>query len=406
MNRSIPTSTRARAVFAVSATAAALLVLSGCVANNPAASDDADATALTVDSSASDCAISASEAPSGNVSFSIENTGDQVTEFYLLADDELRIIGEVENIGPGISRDLVVQVKPGDYYTVCKPGMVGDGIGKAAFTVTDSGVDLAADGDDSELVDAAAVNYVAYIKNQVEGLVTSTTTFLDAYRAGDDDTARALYAPTRAAYERIEPVAESFGDLDPKIDFREADVEEGTEWTGWHRIEKDLWQPTADDNGGEAYVPLSTDERNRFADLLEEDTASLNDAVHESDYTVSIDAISNGAIGLLDEVASGKITGEEEIWSHTDLWDFQANLEGARVAYEGVRDIVEPKDADLVKQIDDEFASLEDQLAAYGSLDAGFTYYNDLTTEQVKDLADGVNALSEPLSKLTAVLVG
>jgi len=406
MNRSIQAPTRARAVFAVSATAAALLVLSGCVANNPTSDDDAGATALTVDSSSSDCAVSASEAPSGNVSFSIENTGDQVTEFYLLADDELRIVGEVENIGPGISRDLVVQVKPGDYYTVCKPGMVGDGIGKAAFTVTDSGVDLAADGDDAELVDAAATNYVAYIKNQVEGLVTSTTTFLDAYRTGDDETARALYAPTRAAYERIEPVAESFGDLDPKIDFREADVEEGTEWTGWHRIEKDLWQPTADENGGETYVPLTTDERNRFADLLEEDTASLNDAVHESDYTVSIDTISNGAIGLLDEVASGKITGEEEIWSHTDLWDFQANLEGARVAYEGVRDIVEPKDADLVAQIDDEFASLEDQLAAYGSLDAGFTYYNDLTTEQVKDLADGVNALSEPLSKLTAVLVG
>jgi len=406
MNRSIQTPTRARAVLALSVTAAALLALTGCVANAPAASDDADATALTVDSSASDCAISASEAPSGNVSFSIENTGDQVTEFYLLADDELRIVGEVENIGPGISRDLVVQVKPGDYYTVCKPGMIGDGIGKAAFTVTDSGVDLASDGDDSELVDAAAANYVAYIKNQVEGLVTSTTTFLDAYRAGDDATARSLYAPTRAAYERIEPVAESFGDLDPKIDFREADVEEGTEWTGWHRIEKDLWPPAAADNGGEAYVPLTTDERNRFADLLETDTASLNDAVHESDYTVSIDAISNGAIGLLDEVASGKITGEEEIWSHTDLWDFQANLEGARVAYEGVRDIVEPKDGELVSQIDDEFASLEGQLAAYGSLENGFAYYGDLTTEQVKDLADGVNALSEPLSKLTAVLVG
>jgi iron uptake system component EfeO len=406
MNSPIHAQTSARTVFAVSVTAAALLVLSGCVANNPAASDDADATALSVDSSASDCAVSASEAPSGNVSFSIENTGDQVTEFYLLADDELRIVGEVENIGPGISRDLVVQVKPGDYFTVCKPGMIGDGIGKAAFTVTDSGADLAAEGDDSELVDAAAANYVAYIKNQVEGLVTSTTTFLDAYRAGDDDTARALYAPTRAAYERIEPVAESFGDLDPKIDFREADVEEGTEWTGWHRIEKDLWQPSADDNGGEAYVALTPDERARFADLLEEDTAALNDAVHESDYTVSIDAISNGAIGLLDEVASGKITGEEEIWSHTDLWDFQANLEGARVAYEGVRDIVEPKDSDLVAQIDDEFASLEGQLAAYGSLETGFKYYTELTTEQVKDLADGVNALSEPLSKLTAVLVG
>jgi iron uptake system component EfeO len=402
MNRS--TATPARAVFAASVSAAALLVLSACVANTPAATGGTES--LTVDSSATACSVSASEAPSGSVSFSIENTGDQVTEFYLLADDELRIVGEVENIGPGITRDLVVQAKPGDYYTVCKPGMVGAGIGKAAFTVTDSGADLAADGNDKELVDAAAENYVAYIKNQVETLVTSTTTFLDAYRAGDDETARALYAPTRASYERIEPVAESFGDLDPKIDFREADVEEGTEWTGWHRIEKDLWQPSAGDNGGEAYVPLTADERTRFADLLEEDTAALNDAVHEDDYTVSIDAISNGAIGLLDEVASGKITGEEEIWSHTDLWDFQANLEGARVAYEGVRDIVEPKDAKLVAQLDEEFASLEALLAGYGSLDAGFTYYTDLSTEQVKELADGVNALSEPLSKLTAVLVG
>jgi len=404
MNRSTATPIRSRAVYAVAVSAAALLALSACVPKNTA--DTADATALTVDSSASACTISATEAPSGAVSFSIENTGDQVTEFYLLADDELRIIGEVENIGPGITRDLVVQAKPGDYFTVCKPGMVGAGIGKAAFTVTDSGVDLAGSADDQELIDAAAVNYVAYIKNQVEGLVTTTTVLLDAYRAGDDETARSLYAPTRAAYERIEPVAESFGDLDPKIDFREADVEEGTEWTGWHRIEKDLWPPAAADNDGEEYAPLSTEERNRFADLLEEDTAALNDAVHEADYTVSIDAISNGAIGLLDEVASGKITGEEEIWSHTDLWDFQANLEGARVAYEGVRDIVEPKDPELVEQIDAEFTSLEDELAVYGSLDSGFVYYTELSTEQVKDLADGVNALAEPLSRLTSVLVG
>jgi iron uptake system component EfeO len=120
---------------------------------------------------------------------------------------------------------------------------------------------------------------------------------------------------------------------------------------------------------------------------------------------VSIDAISNGAIGLLDEVASGKITGEEEIWSHTDLWDFQANLDGARVAYDGVRDIAKAKNASLVKTIDARFTALEKQLAGYGSLRTGFTYYNELTPAQVKSLADGVNALGEPLSKLTAALV-
>jgi len=386
------------------ASAALLLSLAACVPNNP--TSETGTNALTVESSADACTVSSSEAPSGSIAFTISNATDEVTEFYLLAEDGLRIVGEVENIGPGIERDLVVQAKPGTYYTVCKPGMVGDGIGKTAFTVTDSGTELAETGDDAEAVALAATNYVAYVKNQVEGLVTSTTTFLDAYRAGDDDLARSLYPTTRAAYERIEPVAESFGDLDPKIDFREADVPEGTEWTGWHRIEKDLWQPTAKDNGGEEYVPLTTDERNRFADLLETDTAALNDAVHATDYTVSIDAISNGAIGLLDEVASGKITGEEEIWSHTDLWDFQANLEGARVAYEGVRDIVEPKDAELVAQLDGEFTELETLLAGYGSLEDGFTFYNDLSTEEVKSLSDGVNALGEPLSKLTAVLVG
>jgi iron uptake system component EfeO len=394
-----------RVALGLATSAIALLALSACVPNNPTGGSS-DSPALTVTSSADACEVSTSEAPSGTLAFNVTNSGTQVTEFYLLADDGLRIVGEVENIGPGISRDLVVQARPGDYFTVCKPGMIGEGIGKTAFTVTDSGADLAGSGDDAEEVETAATNYVAYVKDQIETLVPATTVFLDAYRAGDDETARSLYATTRASYERIEPVAESFGDLDPKIDFREADVEEGVEWTGWHRIEKDLWPPAAEDNGGEEYVALTTDERNYFADLLETDTATLNDAVHEDDYTVSIDAISNGAIGLLDEVASGKITGEEEIWSHTDLWDFQANLEGARVAYEGVRDIVEPKDPDLVAEIDEQFTSLETLLGGYGSLETGFTYYNELTTEQVKELADGVNALGEPLSRLTAVLVG
>ena len=408
MNRSTATPIRSRAVYAVALSAAALLALSACVPNNTA--ETADATALTVDSSASDCTVSATEAPSGAVSFSIENTGDQVTEFYLLADDELRIIGEVENIGPGITRDLVVQAKPGDYYTVCKPGMVGAGIGKAAFTVTDSGADLAGSADDQELIDAAAVNYVAYIKDQVGQLVTGTQTFVDAYTSDtpspDGKTAAELYAITRANYERIEPVAESFGDLDPAIDFREADVPAEDEWTGWHRIEKDLFPPTAAENGGAEYVPLTADERSYYADKLVADTQLLYDAVNDPDYTVTIDAISNGAIGLMEEVASGKITGEEEIWSHTDLWDFQANLEGAKVAYEGVRDIVETKDPELVSTLDERFASLQETLAAYGTLEGGFTYYDELTPEQVKELADGVSALGEPLSQLTATLVG
>ncbi|KQP55920.1 iron uptake system protein EfeO [Agreia sp. Leaf283] len=391
---------KATAVITTIGAAATLLALTGCVPN----ASPSDSAAITVDSSADACTVSTNTASSGTLRFEVTNSGDQVTEFYLLADDGLRIVGEVENVGPGISRDLVVQAQPGDYFTVCKPGMIGDGIGNAAFAVTGDKVKLA--GDEQEQVDAAATNYVAYIKDQVAQLVTGTDTFLAAYLAGDDETARATYATTRANYERIEPVAESFGDLDPEIDFREADVAPDDEWTGWHRIEKDLFPPAAADNGGVEYVALTPEERSYYADKLKENTQQLYDAVHASDYTVTIDAISNGAIGLLEEVASGKITGEEEIWSHTDLWDFQANLEGARVAYEGVRDIVETKDPELVKTLDTRFGDLEQQLAAYGSLDKGFVYYDELTPAQVKELADGVNSLSEPLSELTSTLVG
>jgi len=375
--------------------AVALLALTGCVANNPGG---ADSTALTVDSSASDCAVSASEAPSGNVVFTVSNSGDQVTEFYLLADDGLRIVGEVENIGPGIERNLVVQARPGDYFTVCKPGMIGAGIGKSAFTVTDSGKDFALDGDLADQVDAANANYKSYVKDQVENLVVGTEDFADAYKAGKDDEARALYAPTRVFWERIETVAESFGDLDPSMDLREADLEEGQDWTGWHAIEKDLWPQEAE----AGFVAYDQAKRDALADRLVSDTNTLYTNVQDLEFT--LDQQANGAIGLLDEVATGKVTGEEEFWSHTDLWDFQANIDGAKVLYAGIRDILIDKDADLADQLDEEFDALQVLLDAQKNGD-GFTLYTDLTEDEIRAFSDQVNALGEPLSKLTGVLV-
>jgi iron uptake system component EfeO len=380
--------------FAAAATVAAL-ALTGCVANNAGDSTD---TTISVDSSANDCAVSASEAPSGNLVFSVTNSGDQVTEFYLLGDDGLRIVGEVENIGPGITRELVVRAKPGDYFTVCKPGLTGEGVGKAAFTVTDSGTDLSFSGDIAERIEAANANYKGYVTGQIEKLVVGTEKFADAYIAGDDDTARALYAPTRVFWESVETVAESFGDLDPRMDLREADLEDGQEWTGWHAIEKDLWPAEAED--GFAAYDQST--REALATQLVTDTTTLHSNVQDLEFT--LDQQTNGAIGLLDEVASGKVTGEEEFWSHTDLWDFQANIDGARVLYDGVRDILVEKDADLAATLDAEFDELQSLLDAQKVGD-GFRLYTELSTSEIRAFSDQVNALAEPLSRLTAVLV-
>ncbi|WP_104089284.1 iron uptake system protein EfeO [Cryobacterium sp. N19] len=369
-------------------------LLSGCVANNPAATH----TALTVDSSATDCAVSANEAPAGSIRFSVTNSGDQVTEFYLLAKDGLRIVGEAENIGPGLSRDLVVQLDAGSYFTACKPGMTGDGVGKAEFTATKTDAAATVDVDLAAQIVTANTNYGSYVSDQIDQLVTGTDAFAAAYSAEDDDTARSLYASTRVHWERVETIAESFGDLDPKLDLREADLEEGQNWTGWHAIEKDLWPQDAE----AGFVAYTADQRAALTEQLVADTATLHEKVEGLTFTLSQQT--NGAIGLLDEVATGKVTGEEEIWSHTDLWDFQANVDGAKVLYDGVRPILLKTDADLAASLDTEFGSLQALLDAQRVGD-GFTLYTDLTPAEIRALADQVNALGEPLNQLTAALV-
>ena len=123
------------------------------------------------------------------------------------------------------------------------------------------------------------------------------------------------------------------------------------------------------------------------------------------DLTYTVDAIANGAKGLLDEVATGKVTGEEEYWSRTDLWDFQANVDGARVAWQGLHELLERKDAALDARIATRFAELQALLDADESPVKGSSSYDTLSKAQVKELSDAVNALSEPLSKMAGAVL-
>lgn len=387
---------RLRAPLAVLALAP--LALASACTENADPSDTGDPRVLSVASTDDGCELSSTEAPAGTLTFDVTNGGDEVTEFYLLDADGLRILGEVENVAPNTSAKLTVNAAAGSYVTACKPGMVGDGI-RGDFTVDDSDEAPADAASDSELVEQAQTNYAAYVEDQADQLLAGTTEFAALVEARDDEAARALYPQARQHWERIETVAESFGTLDPEMDLREADLEPGQEWTGWHVLEKDLWPQDATD-----YTPLTDEQRATLADKLVADTETLVELVNAPDMTYPIDFIANGSRGLLDEVATGKITGEEEAWSHTDLWDFQANVDGARVAYEGVRPIVLENDADLAAQLDEEFADLQTLLDAQREGD-GFVSYDTVGEDQRGELSDAVNALSEPLSRLTAAVV-
>jgi len=400
--------TRRALPAAVAATALTALALTGCVAKSELAQ------AIAVDLSDDACAVATATAPAGAVTFSLTNSGSDVNEFEILADDQLRIVGEKENVTPGQTVDFTAQLEPGTYYTACKFQQVGAPVGLAEFTVT--GEASAVSADEQELSDQAVTEYLAYVRSQTSELLPLVQQLADAYAAGDDEAARALFAKARVPYERIEPTAEAFGDLDPKIDFREVDaVADGLDWTGFHRIEKDLWAPKPGElnsDGQDAlkdWAPSTPEERKAYADGLVADVTQLHELVTDPAFAVSLADISNGAIALLDEVAAGKITGEEDWWSGTDLSDVAANVQGAGVAFGAVRALAESKGDEgttLAAEIDGRFAALEDELAKYGSLDAGFVDYATLTDADKKALSDRVNALAEPLSQLTATVLG
>ncbi|WP_066937458.1 iron uptake system protein EfeO [Microtetraspora fusca] len=352
-------------------------------ADTTASGDAGKPGKITVAASDTECKVGAAELPAGTSTFAITNNGSKVTEFYVYAGGD-RVMGEVENIVPGLTREVMVELPAGTYETACKPGMVGKGI-RNPLKVTGEHKPLS---EDAKLSEATA-SYKRYIKTQSETLLAKTQEFVDAVKAGDIDKAKQLYPVARTYWERIEPVAEIFGDLDPAIDARENDVEKGEEWTGFHRLEKDLW------------VKKDVSEDGPIADKLMTDIKTIVEKANEA--TISPLLLGNGAKGLLDEVATGKITGEEDRYSHTDLWDFDANLQGSKAAVQALRPVLEERDPALVKTLDEKFAAAEAALEAHRSGD-GWKLHTDLSKDDLKKLSDVINALSEPISRIASTV--
>jgi iron uptake system component EfeO len=347
--------------------------------------DGGTAAASTIPVAASDdaCDVDVSELEAGTHEFAVTNSGSKVTEFYVYAEGD-RVMAEVENIAPGLSRELLVELPAGEYEAACKPGMIGDGI-RNALTVTGEAATLSED----ESLAQAAEDYQRYVQSQTAALTEQTTAFVEAVKAGDVEGAKALFPVARTYWERIEPVAEIFGDLDPRIDGREGDQAEGEDFTGYHRIEQALWE-TGD-----------VADMGPYADQLLADVEEIVALANET--TLDPLQLANGAKALLDEVATGKITGEEDRYSHTDLWDFAANLEGSQAAVQALRPYLEEADTDLVAEIDERFASTEAELEQYRSGD-GWMLHDQLTQEQLKGLSDSITALTESVSQVAAVV--
>lgn len=238
----------------------------------------------------------------------------------------------------------------------------------------------------------AAKEYRKYTNEQLDQFLKGTEEFVSAIKADDIEKAKFLYPKVRMYYERSEPVAEAFGDLDPKIDARLADMKEEKKedkWTGYHKIEKSLYQENKID-----------EMTKKDADQLLKDAKELDAKIDTLDITPKL--MLQGSVDLLNEVSTSKITGEEEIYSHTDLYDFKANIEGAQKIYELFKSELEKKDKKLSSTIMDNFNKVNQLLNKYKN-NNGYKDYSAVTKEDRKALSDAVNSLGEPLSKMAVI---
>jgi iron uptake system component EfeO len=319
------------------------------------------------------------EAPAGPITFEAQGDSAKVTEIEVL--DGETILGEKENLTEGLTGSFSLTLEEGEYTLRCNGGSEGDGtlkvIGKLAATT-------------SPEVEKAIAQYRGYLERNTDELVAKTQPFVAAVLSGDVARAKSLYAAARIPYERIEPVAESFGDLDPRIDARANDVPPG-EFGGFHRIEKALWE----EQTAKGMAPVA---KQLLADVEELRAKVKSVKLHAVQ-------IANGANELLGEVSASKITGEEERYSHIDLVDFEANVEGAQVAFESVEPLLSAKDPKLAKEIEADFESVYAALEPYRRGD-GFVSYEALTDADTRKLALTIDTLAEKLSQVPAQIVG
>ena len=389
----------------ISLAVATPLILAGCT-------DKADEDAIKVTSTKTECDLGTDEAETGDVDFSVTNNGNKVTEFYVYGNNN-RVLGEVENIGPGVTGNLTVEITdPGTYTVACKPGMVGSGIRKDLNVTGDKKEKSQAPAD----VNAARERYLDYVRGELDGLVSQTTGFVAKVKSDDLDGARDMFGQVRTFYERIEPVAESFPDLDPKIDMRWDDTEGGTtEFTGFHRVERYLWPPQASEIGdkpGQVSPADAADAKDKdnaqsigvIADGLLADVTTLKNELDKPDFSFETRMFVAGPQAPNCEVAPTNDDGAEDPYPPTHTWEFSANVDGSETLIAELQPIISGKDQALMDKITEQFNGLRTTLDKYREGD-GYITYTNVTAEQRKELSNQIDALSATLSKVPGLVL-
>ncbi|MCB8881556.1 EfeM/EfeO family lipoprotein [Acidisoma cellulosilytica] len=342
------------------------------------------------------CLVDFDQVKAGPITFTVTNqTATAITEVEIQSDN--RILGEKENLAPGLPAVALTLTLGGGAYQIYCPGA---GQELQPFTVTGK-VAPAATGTTAQLLQDGTIGYAKYVAGVAASMVDAVKILKADIDAGDLAKARAEYPLARPFYERIESDVDSFvlpgfkatdnaGSLDYLIDMRASALDPKVGWHGFHAIERDLFQ----NNAITAETKAQAAELLTHVEMLAKITPTL---------TYKPEDLANGAADLLEEVQTTKVTGEEEDFSHIDLLDFAGNVEGAQQAFAFLEPGMMKIDPDLTARVQGEFAKVNAMLDTYRDKSQPGGY--ELYTAQVKaadaaKLSKAIQALQEPLSKI------
>lgn len=369
---------------------AVALLAAGCSGGKHAAAaaggSDQDVT-VNIALTPQGCKPQPASVTAGHVQFNVDNkNASAVSEAELRSGDRSHILGEQENLTPGLSGGFALDVQPGSYEINCP------GASQQHWTFTVTGKASGPSWQSDPQLKTAVAAYSAYIDQNVDELVTSSQAFCTAIGTGDLTTAELAYPRARIHYERIEPVAEVWGDLDTDIDGRwENPVTVASRFMGFHKLEQLMWEDDTLKGAPAVCSGLVAHEQ------------QLRTLVHAAQYSPL--EMAAGATDLINEASTAKITGEEERYSNTDFVVFQANVDGAKEVLDLLTPYLDKADPGLVTTIGKRQATVYKLLVGYaakpGYDSTGYVEYSTVLDTGRKSLSGAVNAYAEALSQMS-----
>ncbi len=381
--------TRSRRSTRLAASALVAVVVGACSASpagSGTAAGDAEAR-IPVTLTASGCTPGSLNATAGRVVFEVTNGGPDAAEFEVLSGT--RVVDEVENIVPGFVINFATRLDGGTYALICYSLQAPRG----QLAVTGG----SAPRPSSAVIDAATLAgyrtaYETYVREQAAELTQNLAPFVTAVEDGKLDAAKAAYAPSRPAWERIEPVAELFSDLDTRMDAREEDFAGGVDdpaFLGWHRLEKGLWK----DGTTNGLAPIAAG--------LGADATELGKRLATLDIEPRV--MARGAGELIEEVAQSKLTGEEDRYSGADLWSIAGNVAGSKKIVDIMRPTIQTVDPTYLSGVDAAYGAVDEIIGRYAD-GSGYQPFSAITKADLGALQARMAKLSEVLAELPGKL--